>query len=90
MGYGYTGVGSGPFALLDPADFPVVLAHAEQQAAAAGHEEFGLWVLSTNRHAIDYLMARRYTVFPFMAALMSDAPFGRLDHYINTDPPFLI
>jgi ribosomal protein S18 acetylase RimI-like enzyme len=90
VGYGYTGAACGPFALLNPADFPAVLAHAESQAAAAGRPEFALWVPSTNRHAIDYLLAHHYSVRPFVATLFSDAPFGRLDHYINTDPPFLI
>lgn len=90
VGYGYTGAQSGPFALLNPADFPAVLAHAENQAAAAGRKEFALWVPSTNRHATDYLLAHNYLVRPFVATLFSDAPFGRLDHYVNTDPPFLI
>jgi GNAT superfamily N-acetyltransferase len=90
VGYGYVGAESGPFALLDPADFPAVLAHAENQAAAAGRKEFALWVPSTNRHAIDYLLAHTYSVRPFVATLFSDTPFGRLNHYINTDPPFLL
>jgi GNAT superfamily N-acetyltransferase len=45
VGYGYTGKRTGPFALLNPADFPTVLAHAEMQATTAGLEEFGLWVI---------------------------------------------
>lgn len=88
VGYGYTGEKSGPFALLEPADFPVVIAHAENQAAAASRESFLLWVVSTNRHAIDYLLGHNYKLLPFPASLLSDAPFGRLDHYINTDPPY--
>jgi hypothetical protein len=90
VGYGYVGETSGPFALLNPPDFPAVLAHAERQAAAAGHKDFALWVNSTNRHAIDYLLAHGYPVGSFVAAMLSDFPFGRLDHYINTDPPFLL
>jgi GNAT superfamily N-acetyltransferase len=90
VGYGYSGEACGPFALLNPADFPAVLAHAENQAATAGRENFALWVNSTNRHAIDYLLADNWRVNPFVATLLSDAAFGRLDHYINTDPPFLL
>jgi GNAT superfamily N-acetyltransferase len=90
VGYGYTGETSGPFALLNPADFPAVLAHAENQGAAAGRESFTLKVHSTNRHAIDYLLAHNYSVNPLFPTLFSDAPFGRLDHYINTDPPMLL
>jgi hypothetical protein len=36
VGYGYSGGPNGPFALLESADFPAVLAHAESEAAAAG------------------------------------------------------
>lgn len=90
VGYGYTGEKSGPFALLEPMDFPVVLAHAENQAAAAGLESFLLWVLSTNRHAIDYLLEHNYKLLPFPASLLSDLPFGRLEQYINTDPPYFL
>jgi hypothetical protein len=90
VGYGYTGKRTGPFALLNPADFPTVLAHAEMQATTAGLEEFGLWVHSTNHHAADYLLAHNYRVMPFVPTLLSSAPFGRLDYYINTDPPFLL
>jgi hypothetical protein len=90
VGYGYTGAQSGPFALLEPADFPAVLSHAENQALAAGHKSFKLIVHATNRHAIDYLLAHSYTANSFPATLLSDAPFGRLDHYIGTDPAFIL
>jgi GNAT superfamily N-acetyltransferase len=80
VGYGYSGTRCGPFALLNPADFPAVLAHAEQQVALTGGTNMALWVHS----------ASGFTLSPFAATLLSDVPFGRLDHYVNTDPPFLI
>jgi hypothetical protein len=90
MGYGYVGVRNGPFALLDGADFPAVLAHAERQAAEAGRTHFGLEVPMTNHHAVAHLLARRFRIEYFAAAFMSDRPFGRLAQYIITSPPFFM
>lgn len=90
VGYGYVGVRSGPFALLEASDFPAVLAHAETQAAAQGRPEFGLEVPMVNHVAVDYLLARGYRLDSFMAILMNDGPFGRLENYILTSPPFFL
>jgi hypothetical protein len=90
VGYGYVGVRSGPFALLEASDFPAVLAHAETQAAAQGRPEFGLEVPMVNHVAVDYLLARGYRLDSFMAILMNDGPFGRLENYILTSPPFFM
>jgi hypothetical protein len=51
VGYGYVGLRSGPFILLDANDFPAVLAHAENEVAAQGHEAFGLEVPMVNHPA---------------------------------------
>jgi ribosomal protein S18 acetylase RimI-like enzyme len=90
VGYGYVGVRNGPFALLDGADFPAVLAHAERQAAEAGRTHFGLEVPMTNHQAVAHLLARRFRIENFPAAFMSDRPFGRLAQYIITSPPFFM
>lgn len=90
VGYGYAGLRSGPFAVLPPNDFPAVLAHAESQAAIAGHDHFGLEVPMVNRTAAAYLLARSFQMDGFMAVLMSDAPFGRFEQYILTSPPFFL
>lgn len=90
VGYGYVGHRSGPFALLDPNDFPAVLAHAESQAAQAGQTEMGLDVPGVNRHALLYLLARGYKVDAFMTLMMSDEPFGTFERYILTTPAFFI
>src|SRR6202011_6158040 len=44
VGYGYMGDNNSPFALLDAADYPAVLAHAEAQAAVRGEFETGFEV----------------------------------------------
>lgn len=89
VGYGYLGVRNGPFALLDPNDFPAVLAHAESEAAANGRD-FGVEVPMVNRTAVDYLLGRGFRMDSFMAILMSDTPFGRFENYIATSPPFFM
>lgn len=90
VGYGYVGVRSGPFALLDPGDFPAVLAHAENEAAAQGRDEFGLEVPMINRNVVDYLLARGFRMDSFVALFMCDAPFGKFENYIVTSPPFIL
>ena len=91
VGYGYTGKNNGPFALLDPADFPAILAHAEHQTFAEGREKIGMEVPLHNRHAVDYLLSRGYKIPDgFFAFFMSDEPFGKFEQYIVTSPPFFV
>jgi hypothetical protein len=90
VGYGYVGQRNGPFALLNARDFPAVLAHAESQAAAHGRDHFGLEVPMVNKVAVDYLLGRGYRLDSFFAQFMSDAPFGQLENYIVTSPPFFL
>ena len=89
-GYGYAGKFSGPFALLDPADFPAVLAHAESIVAAQGHPAFSVVVPMINQTAAGYLLQRGFRLDPFFSYLMSDKPFGRFEHYIETTPTFFL
>jgi GNAT superfamily N-acetyltransferase len=89
IGYGYVSASSGPFALLHETDFPAVLAHAESQAAAAGHP-FGVEVPLVNRAAVDYLLSRGFQMDSFFAFFMSDVPFGRFEQYLFTSPPFFM
>lgn len=58
-GYGYVGLRNGPFALLNPGDFPAVLAHAENDAATNGRDHFGLEVPMVNQAAVDYLQKKK-------------------------------
>jgi GNAT superfamily N-acetyltransferase len=91
VGYGYTGKRHGPFALLNPADFPAALAHAENLAAEAGQAQMVLEVPMHNRHAVDYLLSHGFTIPDgFIAFFMSNVPFGKFDQYIVTNPPFFI
>ena len=89
VGYGYAGKRNGPFALLDDHDFPAVLAHAENAALGKwGH--FGVEAPMINRVAVDYLLSRGFRIDPFIALFMSDAPFGKFENYVFTNPPFFM
>jgi hypothetical protein len=84
------GQSSGPFALLNAADFPAVLAHAERMTLAQGKREFGVEVPMINRSAIGYLLSRGFQLDAFIALVMFDTVFGNFDQYIFTSPPFFL
>ena len=90
VGYGYTGVRNGPFALLETNDFPAVLAHAESAAAGQGYEHFGVEIPMVNQAAVETLLDRGFRIDPFIAILMNDKPIGNLGNYITTSPPFFL
>ena len=90
VGYGYHGLRSGPFALLDPQDFPIVLAFFERELADLGQDHFGLEVPLVNKIAVNYLLGRGFEMDGFIALRMADEPFGSLDRYIVTAPPFFL
>lgn len=89
VGYGYVGNSSGPFALLNPQDFPAVLSHAEW-VATGQFKHFGVETPLTNHTAIDYFLARRYHMDAFTALYMSDRPFGQFENYIFFGPPLMM
>jgi hypothetical protein len=90
VGYGYIGATNGPFALLDSADFPAVLAHAENEAAVTGRDHFGIEVPMVNETAVTYLLQRGFRMDSFIAYWMCDRPFGKLENHIITSPPFFL
>ncbi|MCB0255909.1 MAG: GNAT family N-acetyltransferase [Anaerolineae bacterium] len=94
VGYGYEGRNNGPFALLEPADWPAVLAHAESTAARAesesGRGHFGIEVPMINTAVVDYVLGRGFHIDSFVAQVMFDRPFGHFNNYIATSPPFFV
>lgn len=90
VGYGYLGEDSGPFAVLDAADLPAVLAHAETLAHARGQTDIGFEVPLINLAATDYLLGRGYKMQPFYAFFMSDVPMGRFENYVLFSPPYFV
>lgn len=89
-GYAYFGEGCGPIALLDPADFPALLAYGETLAAQRGAEDFGMNLPMINKTAVGYLLRRGFRIEPFIVQFMSDEPFGRFESYIFSSPPFFL
>lgn len=90
VGYGYTGLRSGPFALLEPEFYPLALAYAERTAAEFGLDHFGVEVPAINRAAVEYLLGRGFRLDGFIALQMSDQPLPGLDRYLLTSPPFFL
>jgi GNAT superfamily N-acetyltransferase len=90
VGYGYMGPVNGPFALLASADMPAALAHAENEAAAAGRKNVGFEVPMINKTAVTYLLQRGFRMDDFITLWMCDRPFGKLENYIITSPPFFL
>lgn len=90
-GYGYgpsrPGWG-GPYAALEPADLPVILADGEATAARAGHAFVTFDTPMTGRAAIDHLLGRGFRVDPFVMLFFTDGPVDGLDRYVLTSPPF--
>ena len=89
LGYGYIGRYAGPFALRDPKDFPAVLAHAENEAAAQDLDYLTLMLPLANQAATRYLLNRGFRFDEgFMMVYMTDKPGPKLDRYLCTMPGF--
>lgn len=78
----------GPYAALDPADLPILLAHAENAAVAAGHATITFDMALTARTAWDHVLGRGFRIDPFLMILFTDGPVDGLDRYVLTSPPF--
>lgn len=78
----------GPYAALESADLPVIIADAEAAAAAAGHATVSFDVALTARPALDHLLGRGFRVDPFVMLFFTDGPVEGLDRYVLTSPPF--
>lgn len=91
IGYGYVGEkGSGPFALTDPAWFPDVLAHAENETLGSGRERIYLTVPTPNQTVLQYCLDQGYKIDEFLMYFLSSEAFGQFDRYIGTDPAFVL
>ena len=90
VGYGYMGKTNGPFLMIDPADFPAVLAHAENLAVLQNRNHFGLEVPMINLSVVNYVLDQKFIMDPFITIMMNNAPYGDYSRYIITSPPFLV
>jgi GNAT superfamily N-acetyltransferase len=93
VAYGYEPIApswGGPFAALDPADLPRLLADAETVAHRAGHEQVWFDVALINRTALDHLLGRGYRLESFPMVFFADANLGRFDRYVSFSPSLLV
>jgi GNAT superfamily N-acetyltransferase len=91
VGYGYLRKSLyGPFALLEKNDFPAVLSHAENWAHSIGDSAVGFETPTVNKTAIQHLLKRGYRLEGFMGSIMSNEPFGKLENYLLTSPPYFL
>lgn len=91
VGYGYhpsRPAWGGPYAALEAADLPVLLADGESAAAAAGHAEVTFDLPLTARPGLDHLLGRGFHVDPFVMLFFTDGPTDGLEGYCLTAPPF--
>ena len=91
IGYGYIHHDFyGPFAVLEKEDFPVILAHAENEAHKMGAPVVGFEVPTINTNAISHLLKRGYHLEGFLGSIMSEKPFGKFENYLLTSPPYFL
>jgi GNAT superfamily N-acetyltransferase len=91
VGYGYVGEPfSGPFVMLDAADYPAALAYGEDIAVEQGYETLGLDVPMLNRAAVHYLLTHGYRMSPFFCFYMCDGKPAHVDHTILTGPMIMV
>jgi ribosomal protein S18 acetylase RimI-like enzyme len=90
LAYGYVGQQAGPFAVLDSADYPKILAHAENFSAQQGYKSFNINVPSINKAAIDYALQHEFQLDPHYSLLMTDKLFGKFEQYAFMTPMFFI
>jgi hypothetical protein len=90
VAYGYHGDDYGPFAALEAADFPALLAAAETAGHARGQADMGFEVPLVNQRAVGHLLGRGFRLEPFFAYFMSDQPPARLQNYVVNSPPFTL
>lgn len=89
VGYGYIGLDSGPFAVLDDRDFPAVLAHAESLLAVQSRD-FGVEIPLINSAAVRYCIERKYKIDSFSTIFMSNMPFGKFENYLTFSPEYFL
>jgi GNAT superfamily N-acetyltransferase len=87
-GYGYVGRWCGPFAVLDPTDFPAVLSHAETAMVGSGYD-FAIEISLSNRAALEHALKRRFHLATdFVSFFLADSLNPDLTRYAISMPAF--
>jgi len=85
--YGYEGRFNGPFALLNENDYPTVLTHTENEAAAQ-EQDFGIDIPLANRAAVDHMLERGHRISPCIAMIMADTTHAQFKIIYPHESPF--
>ena len=81
---------TGPIGALDAADIPALLAKVENEAHAAGRSNIYLSTPLDNTAAVDHLLARGFTLDPFVVTLLADDRWLRTDRWIHTGLSYIL
>ena len=82
--FGVSGELTGPIGALDPRDMPALLALVENHAAEAGEPNVYFSTPLANHTAVEWLLARGYTIDPFVASFLADSDWLKVDRWIHT------
>lgn len=81
---------TGPIGALDPADIPALLANVETEAHAAGRPNIYFSTPLENTTAVAHLLARGFTLDPFVVMILADDRWLRADRWIHTGLSYIL
>ncbi len=81
---------TGPIGALDPRDIPALLDLVENEAAERGAPNLYFSTPLDNHTAVEHLLARGYTIDPFVASLLADAHWLKTDRWIHTGISYIV
>ena len=81
---------TGPIGALDPRDIPALLDLIENDAAERGAPTLYFSTPLDNHTAVEHLLARGYTIDPFVASLLADADWLKTDRWIHTGISYIV
>jgi hypothetical protein len=79
-----------PIGALDPRDIPALLAHVENEAAAEGATNLYFSTPLLNDFAVRHLLARGFTLDPFVVALLADDRSIKVDRWFHTGLGYIL
>ena len=81
---------TGPIGALDPRDIPALLDLVENDAAERGAPTLYFSTPLDNHTAVEHLLARGYTIDPFVASLLADSDWLKTDRWIHTGISYIV
>ncbi|MEO5704924.1 MAG: GNAT family N-acetyltransferase [Candidatus Limnocylindrales bacterium] len=88
--FGYENELTGPIGALDPGDIPALLDLVENDAAERGAPNLYFSTPLDNHTAVEHLLARSYTIDPFVASLLADSRWLKTDRWVHTGISYIV